>query len=83
MMIEIWGKTNCAYCEQAKMLCEQNNIDYVYKLIDVDFTREAVLDEFPGAKTFPQIKVDGEAIGGHSELYDHFVKLNLKTGPKL
>ena len=34
-----------------------------------DFTREELFENFPGARTFPQIRIDGEAIGG----YDNFV----------
>ena len=40
-------------------------------MLDVDFTREELFEKFPTARTFPQITVDGEAIGG----YDNFVKL--------
>ena len=67
-MIEIWGKTQCPYCDKAKALCEQNNYEYVYKQLDEDFTREQVFEEFPGARTFPQIKIDGETIGGYQHL---------------
>tara|TARA_B100000927_G_C16470506_1_gene471363 strand:+ start:1633 stop:1869 length:237 start_codon:yes stop_codon:yes gene_type:complete len=67
-MIEIWGKTQCPYCDKAKALCEQNNYEYVYKQLDEDFTREQVFEEFPGARTFPQIKIDGETIGGYQQL---------------
>ena len=67
-MIEIWGKPACPYCERAKALCESRNLTYVYKQLDVDFTREDILAEFPGAKTFPQIKVGGDRIGGYDKL---------------
>lgn len=67
-MIEIWGKPNCGYCERAKALCESRNLNYVYKQLDVDFTRDEILSEFPEAKTFPQIKVNGTKIGGYDKL---------------
>ena len=66
-MIEIWGKPACPHCDQAKRFCEQRNFTYVYKQLDVDFTREEVFENFPGARTFPQIIVDGEKIGGFTE----------------
>jgi glutaredoxin 1 len=67
-MIEIWGKPACPYCEAAKRLCESRNLKYVYKQLDVDFTRDEVLETFPGARTFPQIIVSGTKIGGYDKL---------------
>jgi len=67
-MIEIWGKEQCPYCDMAKALCEQQKMDYEYKLLYFDFTREEMLEKFPGARTFPQIIVDGNKIGGYTEL---------------
>lgn len=67
-MIEIWGKPNCPYCERAKALCETRKLKYTYKQLDVDFTRDEILEIFPGAKTFPQIIVGGVKIGGYDKL---------------
>lgn len=71
-MIEIWGKDSCPLCDQAKRLCESKELSYTYKQLAKDFTRDEVLAEFPGARTFPQIKVDGVAIGGFTELKAHY-----------
>ena len=67
-MIEIYGKPNCPFCDKAKSLCEQKKLEYEYKQLDVDFTREELFEQFPGARTFPQIRVDGENIGGYDNL---------------
>ena len=67
-MIEIYGKPQCPFCDRAKALCEQDGLEYVYKQLDVDFTREELFEKFPGARTFPQITVDGQSIGGYTEL---------------
>jgi glutaredoxin 3 len=67
-MIEIWGKPQCPHCDKAKAFCERNQLTYVYKQLDVDFTREEILENFPGARTFPQIIVGGNKIGGHDKL---------------
>ena len=37
-------------------------------MLDEDFTREELFEIFPGARTFPQIKIDGENIGGYQQL---------------
>ena len=66
-MIEIYGKTQCPYCDRAKALAEQKGYDFKYFMLDEDFTREELFEKFPGARTFPQIKVHGENIGGYTE----------------
>lgn len=67
-MIEIYGKTQCPYCDMAKKLCEQQGYDFVYKSLGTDFDREEMMNTFPTARTFPQIKVNEESIGGYTEL---------------
>jgi glutaredoxin len=52
------------------MLCEQRGYQFEYLEMGKDFTREAVLAEFPEARTFPQIVVGGQKVGG----YEQFVK---------
>jgi glutaredoxin len=75
-MIEIYGKPSCAFCDRAKQLCEQRELDYRYYQLDEDFTREEVLEMFPGARTFPQIKVSGTIVGG----WDKFPQYLEDTG---
>ena len=71
MSIEIWGKQLCSFCDRAKMVCETRGYNYVYKELDTDFTREQVLEEFPGARTFPQIKVNSQAVGGFEQFLQY------------
>lgn len=74
MIIEIFGKDACPYCDKAVHLAQsfiqESNHSYEYKKLDRDFTREELFEQFPGARTFPQIRIDGENIGG----YDAFEK---------
>ena len=71
MYIEIWSKTNCPYCDMAERIAQQfvqeSDNNYVKWMLDEDFTREELFEKFPGARTFPQIRVDGENIGGYTE----------------
>ena len=71
-MIEIYGKQQCPYCDMAKNLCEQKGVEYTYKSFGTDFTREEMVELFPTARTFPQIIVDGDKIGGYNELKAQF-----------
>jgi glutaredoxin len=45
-------------------------LEYEYKLLDADFTSEEFFEKFPGARTFPQIIMNGEKIGGFSGLIE-------------
>lgn len=67
-MIEIYGKPQCPYCDKAKAFCESNGLNYVYKSLGTDFTREQLLETFPNARTVPQIVVHGAKIGSYSDL---------------
>ena len=67
MIVEIYSKPQCPYCDMAKNLAEQKGHDLTVKMLDVDFDREALMETFPGARTFPQIIVDGDKIGGYQE----------------
>jgi len=67
-MITIYGKPRCTFCDSAKRLCEQKGLDYEYKMLDADYTAEELFEKVPNARTFPQIFVDGESIGGFQEL---------------
>jgi len=75
-MIEIYGKAQCGFCERAKALCESRNLKYKYLELDKDFTREQVLEMFPEAKSFPQIKVHGTKIGGYDKLGPYLEETN-------
>ena len=70
-MIEIWGKPQCGYCDAAKRLCESRKFEFVYKQLGVDFNREQVFENFPEARTFPQIKVYQDKIGGYDKLLEY------------
>ncbi len=80
MVIQIYGKRCCSYCYKAKQLCKREGLDFVYKELNKDFTREEFLGQFPGAKTFPQIRMDGKNIGGYTELAVKLGKTPNNTG---
>ena len=67
MKVVIYSKPQCPFCVQAKALAEREGHDLTYKMLDEDFDRETLMETFPGARTFPQIIVDGEKIGGFTE----------------
>ena len=66
-MIEIWSKPQCPFCDKAENLCKQKNFEYKKYMLDEDFTREQMFEKFPSARTFPQITVNGQLVGGYTE----------------
>jgi len=69
----IWSRDNCPYCIQAKTLLEQKGIEYEERKIGEGYTREDLLEVAPRARTVPQIFLDGELIGGFTELRAKFL----------
>ena len=83
-MIEIWGKPACPSCMKAKQLCEMRKYNYTYKELGKDFDRDTVLETFPGARTFPQIIVGGNKVGGYEQMVDYIESTNYNgTGHSL
>ena len=66
MQAEIYSKTNCGYCDRAKLRLSRYN-PKIY-MLDTDYTREEFFQKFPNARTFPQIIIDKKHIGGYFEL---------------
>lgn len=68
MHIEIYSKTGCAQCDEAERIVQATEHTYNKLMLDNDFTRDQLFEIFPTARTFPQIMVDGNAIGGLQQL---------------
>jgi glutaredoxin len=73
-MIEIWSKPQCIFCDKAVQLCEMKGLEFKKYMIDVDYSREDLMEKFPNARTFPQITKDSKYIGGYTELEAYFNK---------
>lgn len=71
-MITIYGKPSCGFCNMAKSLCEQKGVEYTYLSLGDDYDADVFSEKFPTARTFPQITVGEEAIGGFNELREYF-----------
>lgn len=68
MQAIIWSKYNCAYCDQAKALLNQNNIPYEERKIGEGWAKEDLLAAVPNARSVPQIFLNEEYVGGFTEL---------------
>lgn len=68
MKIEIYTKTACVYCTRAKDFLKSRDIVFSEYKLDQDFTTKTIHENFPSAKTFPVIVIEGKYIGGYEEL---------------
>ena len=79
MTIVIYSKPNCVYCDKAKALVKGLDLNYEEKMFGKDFNSPEELYEAVGkqVRTMPQIKIDGELIGGYNQLVEHFADKGL------
>jgi glutaredoxin len=71
MKAVVWSKYHCPFCDQAKALLNAKGIEFEEKKIGDGYTKEDLLAEVPTARTVPQVFLDGELIGGFTELKKH------------
>ena len=75
-MMIIYGKEMCEYCDKAKEICRQYEIEFEYHSVDDRFSGEArlaelkerLLSEGKSIKTVPVIWDRNHWIGGYNEL---------------
>ena len=70
MNIEIYGADWCSYCNQAKLLCEINDLGYKYHDIGEGDNALTMLQRAVGT-SLPQIFIDNHHIGGYTELKEY------------
>ena len=67
--IQLYTTRWCAYCVRAKALLQTRGLEFEEISLDGDPTFRQRLFELTGGWTVPQIVIDGQPIGGYSELY--------------
>lgn len=84
MKIVIYSKNNCQFCNKAKHMIKSLGLEYEEKSLEKDFdsdTTKLIEDIGKPVRTMPQIKIDGQLIGGYNQLIEHFAdkgKVNFK-----
>jgi glutaredoxin 3 len=67
--VEIYTKFACPYCVRAKHLLDAKGVAYDEHDVTMGGARRAeMLERAPGARTVPQIFIDGVGIGGSDDL---------------
>ena len=84
MSIVVYSKNNCVFCSKAKALLKNLGLEYEEKTLEKDFDYDPsklIEDIGKNVRTMPQIKIDGQLIGGYNQLVEHFAdkkKVNFK-----
>ena len=80
--IVVYTKDNCPFCVKAKALIKGLGFKYEEKNLKEFESPEAMIKDIgKNVRTMPQIKIDGELIGGYNQLVEHFAdqkKVNYK-----
>ncbi len=76
--IILYSKNNCGYCVKAKNLLTNLGLEYTEKKFE-DFSNVEKLIEDIGknVKSMPQIKINGELIGGYNQLIEYLTDKKL------
>jgi len=73
MTITIYSKNNCIYCNKAKALVKNLGLEYEEKKLESFDSPQAMLEDIgKNVRQMPQIKIDGELIGGYNQLVEYF-----------
>jgi glutaredoxin len=84
MGVEIYTKDSCMFCQKAKALFQEHGISYEEHDCSTVDKFKIMQERVPGAKTVPQIIIDGHLIGGFDVLDAHkdaiFAKLKKSQG---
>jgi glutaredoxin len=73
MSIIVYSKNNCVYCNKAKSLIKNLGLEYEEKKLEEFDSPQAMLEDIgKNVRQMPQIKIDGELIGGYNQLVEYF-----------
>ena len=82
MKITIYSKNNCVYCDKAKALIKGLGLEYEEKKLESFDSPQAMIEDIgKNVRSMPQIKIDGELVGGYNQLIEYFAdrkKVNFK-----
>jgi len=76
--IVLYSKDKCGYCVKAKLLLKNLGLPYTEKRFE-DFSSTEKLFEDIGknVRSMPQIKINGELIGGYNQLIEYLADKKL------
>jgi glutaredoxin 3 len=67
--VQIYTTRWCGYCTRAKALLQNKGVEFEEIVLDSDPAFRRTLFELTGGWTVPQIVIDGQPVGGYTELH--------------
>ena len=74
--VVVWSKDSCPQCQKAMTLLDTYNINYEVRKVGTEWSREALLEAVPDARSVPQIVINDNIIGGYKQLVDYIQNTN-------
>jgi glutaredoxin len=70
--ILVYSKNNCVYCDKAKLLLKNLGLNYNEKKFEDFISTEALYEDIgKNVRSMPQIKINGDLIGGYNQLVEY------------
>ena len=79
MEIKFYSTPGCYYCKKLKELFERAGIE---NYTEISSTSDEMKKDYPNAKSFPYVIIDGEEIGGLVETAKKFLEEGWVLAPK-
>jgi glutaredoxin len=67
MEVVLYSKENCQWCDRARMLLDNLDINYLEYKYEKDFTKDQFYGEFGEGATFPQVNIGSTHVGGFKD----------------
>lgn len=68
--VEVYSKNFCPFCDRAKALLSSKGVEFTEIRVDLDPAQfDVMLSRCPGRRTFPQILIDNQPVGGFDDLW--------------
>jgi len=71
MTATIYSKDNCPWCDKAKALMTEHDIEYNEIVIGRDITREEFTEKFPNVKTVPYTIIGSLVLPSYESLEEY------------
>ena len=78
--IIVYSRSNCIFCVKAKILLKKLGLEYTEKKFEDYSDIEKLFEEIgKSVKSMPQIKINGELIGGYNSLVEYLTDKGLNN----
>jgi glutaredoxin len=67
LKIDVWSQNPCPWCDRVKNLIKSKGYTYTEKVLGENATKQELIEVIPGARSVPQVVINGEVVGGFAE----------------